>query len=682
MEPRPNFHPVYISGQYLTSEHLNDTHNFLWQQEKATRYMLDGNGIVQGLDADFSGNNFLQTVSISRGFGTTEDGYIMQENGANNAAASFDKGLPLKLVRFTTADGSDQLMEETVFNAKTDLNPVTKATVDATELFTAVSKIEDHPQGTKTLEGLAVDINKIQPGYIVLAWLSIDDAENNYCAQGDCNSKGVQRNYNIRYFLMENKLFPVQNTPGSELPLCFVSRIKNLSGLTSVAAYNQNSFTAWTSSQGQLQPYFTANSGKQLSLVASQLGTDEQTAFTAAATKFTQIAGSVNAAGCPQYYNSFAAGLAEAINELVVAYNDYIRKYPSIGNQRMERTLIIGSFRRTGLDSWRYYFIPATSQTVYNSEKAQLRNLFLRVVAMVNKFVLQNALVAQAAKVNKVLAIPSTMGAGLLQNEAIPYYYDVLQPANNNELLTYWNPHGGSLGNIFCYYDSLIANRKNMSDNLTSASWTGFNFFRVEGHIGLARAAAIAAISNLIVNDGLPIQLIECDVNYKGPKKWIDWHADFVGKLNAWVPGLRKDFQAYGFDPLNAVKEKMNATSYRNVDEVIKIAKDFYSYSNAFYGKKKPKGIADPVIQRFQAQVKKPDIENTLNKFKEALAEQNDLQAQKLVTLKDLNGLEYLGGVFRGGTFVLLHNGTNVIGDGCLPYFYRIEQTRVYVPSR
>ena len=81
---------------------------------------------------------------------------------------------------------------------------------------------------------------------------------------------------------------------------------------------------------------------------------------------------------------------------------------------------------------------------------------------------------------------------------------------------------------------------------------------------------------------------------------------------------------------------------------------------------------------RFKSTVPKERITSVYDKFKEALAEQTELQAQKLVTLKDLTDIEYMGGAPRGGTFVLLHNGTNIIGDGCLPYYYRINQVRVF----
>ena len=68
-------------------------------------------------------------------------------------------------------------------------------------------------------------------------------------------------------------------------------------------------------------------------------------------------------------------------------------------------------------------------------------------------------------------------------------------------------------------------------------------------------------------------------------------------------------------------------------------------------------------------------------KLKDALAEQNELQASKLIVLSDLGDLEYMGGALRGGTFVLLHDGKTVIGDACLPYYYRVNQLRVFNPA-
>ncbi len=692
MEPRPDFHPVYVSGQYLTSEHLNETQNFLWQQEKATRYILAGNGIVQGLQADFTGNPLLQKISLTDGCAVTIDGYLI--NPGKNL--SYDQGVAITLTWFKTTDNVEQILEKTEFEkVKANLS-ISGIPVDlnATEIILEGTAVEDLPIGAAALDTFAITVSQALSNFILLAWVFIKEAENNHCQQGDCNSKGIQKNYLVRYFLIQNNLVPQQNFMSPEMSTCSVFRIKNLSGAGSPALLNQRSFTAWSSNAAELLPYISTNaSGKQLSIITSLLTTSEQTQLGTAITKFTQINSSVNTATCPQYYNSFAADMAKAINELVVFYNDYAKKYPTINAKRIERTIIIGSFRQTGIDNWRYYFIAAPELVQYKFDKKKLKALLLRVLSLVNNFTPAAQIEEQSKTVdNRPLSIPTIAASdALLQNCAIPYYYNVMQQGTDNEVLKYWNPQGGSLKNIFCYYDSKIASRSDMATKLLNTDWYNYNFFRIEGHIGMPKATAISAVSNLIITLGLPVQLIDCDVNYKGPKKWNDWYNEFIGTLDTWMTKLRKNYKEYDYAPLKNIQDRINQTSYRNVSEVGKIANDFYAYSNVFYNTTPPpappagqpakKIIPGTAYVQFKSVVPKTEMVSIYDKFKGAASEQTDLQSQKLVTLKDLVEIEYMGGALRGGTFVLLHNGTNIIGDGCLPYYYRINQVRVFATS-
>lgn len=692
MEPRPDFHPVYVSGQYLTSEHLNETHNFLWQEEKATRYMLAGNGIVQGLQPDFTGGTLLQTVTLKTGAAGTVDGYLVQSRDV-----TFNSGFAITMSSFTTTGNARQLMEKTEFEKIKESLSLSGEPVEleAIELFADSVSTEDLPDGAKAIQDFAVTAAQAQERVLV-AWVAINDAENNHCQQGDCNTKGIQRNYKVRFFLVKSEDLPVLNTASAEMVLCAVSRIRNLSEAGSTAGLHQKSFTAWNNSSNELLPYFSTTApAKQLTNIAALLSEADKTALTAAATKFNQINASATSANCSQYYNAFAADLCRAINELVIGYNDYAKKYPTVKGERMERTVVIGGLRSTGVDKWRYYFIPATEQVQFEFDRKRLAMLFRRVIALVNGFILQAAIAERSATVTgRPLAIPTVTGDILLQNCAIPYYFDVTAQGAENEVLKYWNPHGGNLRNIFCYYDSKIAGRGDMSTRMPDTDWTHYNFFRIEGHIGMAKQAAISAITNLIVSQGLPVQLLECDINYKGPKKWFDWYDDFVLNLDKWVVTLRKDYTSYDFGPIKNIQTRIKQTSYRNINEVTKIANDFYAYSNVLYNPPKAtvaratatgaaaattaKAIPVDAYDRFQNLVKKDEVTTVYNKFKEAITEQKDLQSQKLVTLKDLTDIEYLGGAPRGGTFVLLHNGTTVIGDGCLAYYYRINQVRMY----
>ncbi len=704
MEPRPTFFPVFVSGQYLTSENLNETQDFLWQEEKATRYLLNGNGIATGLNPDFTDSTLLKQVTITAGQASTSDGYLIQ---AGNQ--SFDKGFSIQLSLITLPDGTEQLMEKAAFDkVKANLN-ATEIVLNAIEVFHLSDQIANLPDGTKTLNLFNITPAQALSTYITLAWVYINDTESDNCMQGDCNIKGIHKNYTTRYFLVPNTLLPPSNFASPEMPLCIAARIKNLSQAGSITGFNAASFTAFGANVTELQPYFSlAATGKQLGLIAGLLGAAEQASYTNAIVKFTQVASSVSVQNCPQYYNAFAADLSKAINELVSFYNDYAKKYPTYLHTRIEGTAILGSFRQTGVDNWRYYFIPAADQVQFMFDRKKLSTFFMRAVALVNNFVLQPNIIAQAAKVNKPLFIPTVAGDALLQNRAIPYYYDVLLNGAANDILRNWNPHGGNLQNIFCYYDAVIPTRNsnpNMAAKLAAADWSNQGFFRLEGHVGLPIASAISLVNALVVNDGLPIQVLDCDVNYTGPIKWNTWYGQFVTMVNAGLASVRatKNAANYAYDPLKKIATATLETSYRQPDQIKVILNDFTAYSHVFYsaatknaialkgqkisdakGKFKKTNLAatpvfaKDVINNYVNNIKQDALILLIKNYNDAITDLTSATTKKLIVLKDLAGLEYSAGTPRGGTVFLLHSNGIVVGDGSLPYYYRIDQARVF----
>lgn len=692
MEPRTNSHPVYVSGQYLTSENLNETHNFLWQEEKATRYLLAGNGIAQGLNADFTGAGVIQKITVSKGAASTTDGYIIQ--ATQNTV--FDKTLSVDLVLYQTLDDARHIIEQKDVQKIADsIKPNSSKSLKAFELFIEGTPANNLPDNTVTITNVAITVNDALSNYFLLAWVFLKDTEYDQCQQGDCNSRGTLRNYSVRYFFITSNLFPAANAVSPELFTCSAARIKNLSASGSKAGLIQKSFAAWTINFTELLPYFFNDPNRQLKTVATLLGADDTARLATSTNTFNQINQSVNNTNCPQYYNLFAVDLAKAINELVLFYNDYAKSFPVIAADRLEQAVIIGGLRQSGFDGLRYHFIQSPDLVQGKASYVQLKKLFRRVLALVDNFIPLASIQANANSVqNKPLAIPSLVGDALLQDCSIPYYFDIktLSPAENN-ILKYWSPNGGNLKNVFSYYDSAVVSRADMAGKLPVANWYSQNFFRIEGHIGLAKQTAINALNSLIRTEGLPIQLIDCDVNYKGPQKWIDWYTNFATNVSTYVKNLRKDYKEYDFSPIKKIQDGITQTSYRSVDDVVKIYNDFNAYSGVFYntpavgaGLKKAqsksalaaKGIPDTAYDQYKTVVTQAQIDLINKDFKEAYAEQNDLQASKLVTLADLTDLEYLGGAVRGGTFVLLHDGTNVIGDGSLPYYYRINFARVY----
>jgi hypothetical protein len=240
-----------------------------------------------------------------------------------------------------------------------------------------------------------------------------------------------------------------------------------------------------------------------------------------------------------------------------------------------------------------------------------------------------------------------------------------------------------------------------MVAKLTMADWANQSFFRIEGHLGLQKDAAISAINQIILIDDLPIQLIDCNVNYKGPTTWNKWYDEFSGFLTESLKQLKAppptpaDKIDYTFDPFKKIVVTNFETSYRQTDKIKTIVDNLNAYSHVFYNAGNitpPAGVtaaraaglainpvSDPkVIAKYTTVVNKDKVTALVKGYNDAVAEVADPNVKKIVVLKDLAGLEYCGGVPRGGTFVLLHDGATVIGDGCLSYYYRINQSRIF----
>jgi hypothetical protein len=699
METRTNLYPIYVSGQYLTSEHLNETHNFLWEEEKATRYMLIGNGIANGMSlSSVASGNLLQTIGVTIGVAATIDGYIVSvdEN------ITLDKAIEKDLVWYTLADGSNHMLDKTKFDLQqAQLEPTAIVTLSGYEMFLSDADVTKLPDGVKKMGDAVVAYSSILSGYMVIAFVEITDLANNHCQQGDCNTKGIQRNFSIRYFLSKTDGISVQNTVSAQLPLCSVARIKNLAGITSKAGFHQKSYDAWKASYNELIPYFTTGSAASLKIVSDLVLLDGSSLSTASDT-FRQIGLSINNTNCPQYYSAFASDLSVAINELVDVYNVHIGKYFSMNANRIGRAIFIGNLNAADVDPYRYYF----SSDVYLNQKSlsakKLMLLLNRVLALINNFILMGNYNAKTnAVATRPKQTPTIRGTDvLLQNCALSSYLDI--SGANNTLLKYWNPNGGNLGNVFSFYDAPV--RSSMSTKSVITSWSRYNFFLLEGHVGMAKETALANIKSFIAEQGLPIQVLDC--TYAAPAQGTttaQMSAEIVAQLKAWgvlmtkrkaeFPLMTKKFT----DLITALsntstrgfiteKEALGRSlikplASKSADEIFN---DVFAYLGTIFISKRtlPTEITknDPLADertKFLALNTKPAYDKLLADYKEYKSGVVLNPPTTQLTLKDLPDLEYLTGVARGGTFVLIHDGTTVLGDGCLPYYYSINKARV-----
>lgn len=688
MEARINSYPLYVSGQYLTSEHLNETNDFLWQETRLTRMVADGNGIVNGLSPDFTDNSLLKTVLLSAGNAITIDGYIL----GTDKALEFNRCKSTKLSWLQGANNLQRLMEKAAYDlVKPNMPGFTEKLIDAIEVFQTSVSDNELPTGFAGINSLNIAPAQAMSSYSLVAWIFKKDIEKNHCQQGDCNIKGIVREYIPRYFLVPTESLPTVASILPELKLTRSNRIKNLSQSGSKMGFHQLNFTAWTGCVTEIQNYFSAVPGKNLAGVLALLNDSILNgSLQNAKANFSTIAASVNATNCPQYYVSFADVVVKAINELVSFYNQFIDELPIYSANRTEEVIVFGNLRQGAFDAKRYYFIDKVEPAHTAALRNKLSALGYRIAALINNFIKHDVLASGLLPgEGRVVAIPTFQGDALLQNTAIPFFFNVVA---NNEVLRYWDPDKNGLGNIFCYYDSKITDRASMPAKMLVSSWANDNFFRIEGHVGMSITTALAVINKLVADQGIPIQVLDCNIDYTGSTKWRDWHTYFSSYIQTNLANLRKidAVKNYPYNPLKNLVSYANNTSFRNPEEMKVALNDFQAYNGVMTKTKflsdggdtpaqGANAITKVVADSYKSIFKPADVADLIKRFNEAA---NDLtvnpDAKRLLILKDLVGLEYLGGVPRGGTFVILHSSNIVIGDGCLPYFYRIQQGRVY----
>ena len=71
----PSVYPEFVADQILTAHDLNESFNYLDEQERLTRIKLLGMGIVCGLQ--IKTNTAGTEITISKGVGVTSYGYLI-----------------------------------------------------------------------------------------------------------------------------------------------------------------------------------------------------------------------------------------------------------------------------------------------------------------------------------------------------------------------------------------------------------------------------------------------------------------------------------------------------------------------------------------------------------------------------------------------------------------------------
>ncbi|BAY29889.1 hypothetical protein NIES2107_17330 [Nostoc carneum NIES-2107] len=182
-------YPIFTPNQVLTKDDLNQVVNYLDGQNRLTRAYLIGTGIVWGMDLSSTFDNTKAQIQISAGCGITSEGYLISVPITILTHYKIDQ--PISEVLFTPTP-----------QEKEPVNATSPKTYKVIELFDQSAAnllaLNQDPNGTARDEAA---FKKFLSENILVVVYEIQDVETDFCLL-DFDRLSNQRNFNLRFFLL------------------------------------------------------------------------------------------------------------------------------------------------------------------------------------------------------------------------------------------------------------------------------------------------------------------------------------------------------------------------------------------------------------------------------------------------------------------------------------------------
>ena len=616
MEPE-NF-PKYYPGQFLTSENLNDSFAYLEKQDRLSRSKLSGYGICNGLNYSF--NASMNTLTIQPGAAVTVDGYLI------NFPQSVNYKHKVKYEKEMVNFSDNQILN------------------DAWLFFETAEEIEvfDKKPNTSIIS---------LTGYALCIIVDLAEERAVKCNQKSCDINNSNIKVVYRPVLIKQDKLNKMNVFGSSLSIVKTNRLQKIIESRDLNLLSQ-----------KVKDLFKTNRNKivtTLSVVANNgIVNDTQLQNSISllrnmAEKMTEI---------PSYYLLFLEDVKTAINEFVVFYNYCINTYSFFtANVPKERLVILGTNQNFDYykNNFRYLY-PDPNKT---NDCNTLSRLFYRISVLINSF-MGNRVVNEA---NTIKLIPSKDGLSKLEERAIPYYYSY------NTISPYWKVGlPDSAPAIYHYKSFQTDDYYNNPD--------GCPLFRLEGYYNQDIKQVYKKISELVEKHDLPIKVVKMellkikylkksdiakltDLFYRATQAPIMSHlkrtirGKFTGLQFNNIKSKLKDLSLIT-NPKKYYDLKLNRLNIPNED----INKAYEVFSSI---------DIDDFCQFYYSLYKEIDPALISNIYKEptiaAISTLSSIISKMRV--KNYKMAEYIGGVQKNNTLILLYFNNKVIMDITMPGF-------------
>ena len=464
---------TFVENQVLTAEQLNEFVTYLDDQNRLAKVFLHGVGIVCGFSvkvnqSDETNND--STIEIGQGVGITTDGDLLQLKEASELIEGFVPYTHYK--KFT-----DENAEYTPFREESGV-------IDMWEIF---------PEGGNN----RVKLNNLKlEDKVVLLYLESYEDGGNLCTSIDCDNQGINQVQKLRVLIVNEKgaeqivksdsIFTWHNITQlyTQLPEIKLPRI-NLQNVSSQSALRQRFSYAFSQA------------------VISNLKDGFDTIFelfgiVSLSSKIDQLLklnlSKINSLVDFQYRYDLLSDFIDTYNEIKkLLLHINVECSPAINS--FPKHLLLGRLIETELYKTfrhRVYKSPLSATEQFNRNK--IRSLVSRAQHLLNNYQVNLTESEQSIRVT-----PSQVN-GELGCRAVPYYYKL-----DDKFLKAWS-FEKTLNLKQNYNLSYTIDKLENVPEIQSPlkfSTDEYNFFRIEGHLGLDAEECENQINSLIRANGL-----------------------------------------------------------------------------------------------------------------------------------------------------------------------------------
>ncbi|KAA5548438.1 carboxypeptidase-like regulatory domain-containing protein [Adhaeribacter rhizoryzae] len=529
MEPTFDSYPQFVANQVLKKDHLNELFGYLDEQNRLTRTNLIGIGIVCGLDVIPDAS--INTITFTQGCGVTSEGYLV---AADTVA----------LTHYQVYEVPQKVIYPPLYDSATQKNKY-----PLWEMLPA--------GGTQALDAT------FWADKVVLIFVELKEENLKNCSPNSCDDRGVEVTVTFRYLLIS--LTDADNLRADLLDN--TDDATDLNQLTQAKALLKEIRLKRFDVPRQTPPLLTTNDlfdayrkilTKQsietfrdelmqaYTIYKPLLGSLPDTVLQNFGSTFTYQSDQLTLSNPLeyQYYYDFISDLIEAYNELrTVGLYAISICCPPPG--LFPRHLLLGKATEdtTQVTSqYRHYFLPSP---LFGSQKAvanQIQQLFERIIRLIEAFAIPHP--KTLFDFNAIRITPSSLGPVPLSQKAIPFYYQITNGAP--PLYQLWNyaksQENKAKTNLTYHADLYPAPVEDFVLKPLTYDLEPYNFFRIEGHIGLHWFYALWRLAALRSQNRLPFDIVVLKTG-RNFTNILDWHTHqcYFQDLEALFASLKEE---------------------------------------------------------------------------------------------------------------------------------------------